>query len=94
MSWLEAINARNKPLAKSYFAVADQEQMDWGSDFSAAVFNGIRCNTVEQGETTSTVRCTFNPMGTPPDMKNVTFWTIDMERTPPGPWLITDYGQP
>lgn len=94
MSWFDAINTRNLPLAKAHFAAADRHEMNWSSsEFHAAKFSGVRCNAVEQGETTSTVRCTFNPMDTPQDMENITFWSIDMERTPPGPWLITDYGQ-
>lgn len=94
VSWFDAINARNLPLAKAHFAAADRDQMDWSSsELHASKFSGVRCNATEQGDTTATVRCTFNPMDTPRDMKNVTFWSIDMEQTPPGPWLITNYGQ-
>ena len=91
LSWFKAINEHNMPLAQAHFARADRNQMEWSDSGS---FYDLRCRLIAQAMTTSQVRCTFMMHKRPIDMLNVTYWSVSMQRKPPGPWLITGYGQP
>jgi hypothetical protein len=93
LSWFKSIDEHNLPLAKAHFAPADRSQMAWGSDFEGSSFSDVRCRLVAQEITTSEVYCAFDMPRRPSDMDGVTFWTIDMQREPAGPWLIASYGQ-
>ena len=93
LSWFHSIDQHNMSLAKAHFAPPDRKLMAWGSDFDASTFSDVQCHATQQETTTSQVHCTFNIPSRPPDMRGVTFWDVYMERQPPGPWLITSYGQ-
>ena len=89
LSWFKSVNDHDLPLALAHFAPGSREQMEW-SDFGSTTFTNVQCSLVSATSTTSDVRCTYGL----PNLPGRTFWTVDMERTPPGPWLITSYGQP
>ena len=95
LSWFKAINEHNMPLVLEHFARADRNQMESVVDVDSYSFYDLRCRLIAKGMTTSWVRCMFkmhNP--SPPEMLDVTYWSVYMQRKPPGPWLITGYGQP
>jgi hypothetical protein len=65
--------------------------MAW-SDFGSISFTNVSCHLVAQTTTTAEVGCTFSE-DAPPGEQEDAGWTISMERQPPGPWLINNYGQ-
>jgi hypothetical protein len=93
LSWFKAINENDMPLAQAHFARADRNQMEW-SGLGSFSFYDLRCHLMAQAMTISSVRCTFEMHNRPIDMVNVSYWSVYMQRKPPGPWLITGYGQP
>jgi len=90
-SWFQAINDHNEPLALAHFTAASRAAMAW-SDFGAISFTNVNCHLVAQTSTAAEVACTFSENAPPGDQADAG-WTISMERQPPGPWLIYNYGQ-
>ena len=91
-SWFKSINEHDMSLALAHFSPADRDQMRW-SHFGSYMFTHVLCELRSQSPTASAVRCSFQMPNPPLGMDGVTFWDIYMDRKPPGPWLITAYGQ-
>ena len=98
-SWFGAVNAKDRTASLAYFAPQDRYLADWyGGDVSHwGTFTNVKCSPASSrassASLTASVRCTFESHGDPSSAGD-TFWSIDMQRTFGGPWLITDYGQP
>lgn len=92
LSWFRAINSGNDPLALAHFAPGSRDQMEW-SDFGSISFTDVRCHVIGESASSSNVGCRFQVPNAPPDMQGVTGWSVHLERTQSGPWLITTYGQ-
>jgi hypothetical protein len=94
-SWFEAVNAKDRTASLAYFIPQDRHLADWnGGDVSHwPTFTNVNCNSIRSTSSTASVRCTFASHGDPSSAGD-TFWSIDMQRAPGGPWLINSYGQP
>ena len=57
-------------------------------------FTDLHCRLRSGGATRATVACTFSPItDAATGMSDESFWTVSLERTPRGVWLIDDHGQ-
>ncbi len=95
VSRFRALNEHDMPYIVAAFWPSDRETAETSGVGSSLPFEDVHCHLETQSATTSAVRCTFqvaNSVNTP--MQNVTYFSVDMQRKPSGPWLITDYGQP
>jgi hypothetical protein len=95
-SWFAAINARKQSLALAHFAPADYQMMEWSS--WGPRFKNVHCSLLRgvgpPTATSAVVRCTYDTINDPDaGMSNQNFWDVDLQRDPPGPWLIDNYGQ-
>jgi hypothetical protein len=94
-SWFAAINARKQSLALAHFAPGEYQMMEWSS--WGPHFRNVHCSllpAVPQTATSAVVRCTYDPINDPEaGMSNENFWDVYLQRTPPGHWLINNYGQ-
>lgn len=92
LSWFAAVNARDKPLALAHFAPADRGMMEWSS--WGPPFRHLQCAQRSGSATSALVTCTVDKIDDPDvGMSNTTFWAVSLQRQPPGPWLINNYGQ-
>jgi hypothetical protein len=92
VEWFKAVNNQNAPLALAHFAIAERGQMEWSQ--WGPPFWHLRCNLQSGGTTSAVVYCSFATINDPDTgMSNTSFWMVDLKRAPPGPWLITGYGQ-
>ena len=89
-SWFEVLNACSMPLINAHMVPAKR-----GSWTCIDPFTHLHCVGESQAATTATVRCTFDPQNDP-RVGNTgdTFWSVYLERTGSGRWLVTDWGQP
>jgi hypothetical protein len=90
VSWFAALNAHNKPLALAHFIFGDRDMMEWS--FWGPPFKGLHCSQTSETATRADVYCTFDDVNDS-DMSNVDFWTVSLQRSLSGPWLINNYGQ-
>ncbi|MGD0981750.1 MAG: hypothetical protein ABR946_09760 [Solirubrobacteraceae bacterium] len=93
VGWFGAINARNAPLARSYFTPEARPQMDWSggvSDWSS--FTRLHCKTVSRTPRSAEVYCTFDESASPSEGNPSSFWDVYLRYTPRG-WFIDNYGQ-
>jgi hypothetical protein len=90
LSWFAALNEHNKPLALAHFVVADRDMMEWS--FWEPPFHGLHCSLTSEGVNRANVYCTFDDINDN-DMSNVDFWSVSLQRSSNGPWLINNYGQ-
>lgn len=95
-SWFAAINARKQSLALAHFAPAQYQMMEWSS--WGPHFKNVKCTQLSgvfpQTATSSVVRCTYDTINDPEaGMSKENFWDVYLQRAPPGPWLINNYGQ-
>jgi hypothetical protein len=94
LAWFSAINSHKLSLIESYFDPADRYMVAHVVDWDLFHFVGVHCRLIEEAARTSVVVCHFamrSPQ--PPEMQNVSFWDVYMERSPSRPWLIDNYGQ-
>ena len=94
LGWLSAINSHKLSLIESYFDPKDRYMVAHVVDWDLYQFVGVRCHLMEETALTAAVFCHFamrSPQ--PPEMQNVSFWDVYMERSLSGPWLIDNYGQ-
>jgi hypothetical protein len=89
-SWFEALNSCNMPLIDAHMAPA--KRGDWTC---IDPFTHLHCVPESQAASTASVRCTFDPQNDP-RVGNTgdTFWSVYLERSSSGRWLVTDWGQP
>jgi hypothetical protein len=93
-SWFGAVNAKDRTASLAYFIPQDRYLADWTGGVSHwPTFTNVKCSSTSSASSTASVRCTFQSHGDPSSAGD-TFWTIDMQRTTGGPWLINSYGQP
>jgi len=90
VSWFEAINACDLPSINARMAPAKR-----GIWTCIDPFTHVHCLPESQAASTAAVRCTFDPQNDP-RVGNTgdSFWSIYLERSGPGHWLVTDWGQP
>jgi hypothetical protein len=69
--------------------------MDWGGGDTStwSTFTDLHCKTLKQSARTATVYCSFKESASPSEGNPDSFWTVSLERTPSGHWLINNYGQ-
>jgi len=92
-AWFAALNAHDLTAAQHYFARSDEKQMEWSS--WPPRFTHLKCSSVWHLRQSAEVRCTFDTIDDPASgMSHTNYWSIDLARSTPGPWLITSYGQP
>ena len=89
-SWFEALNACDTPLINAHFVSARR-----GSWTCIDPFTHLHCVPESRTATTATVRCTFDPQNDP-RVGNTgdTFWSVYLQRSSSGRWLVADWGQP
>jgi hypothetical protein len=94
-SWFKSINGKDLNAAQGDFVPSERSMMDWGGGDSAtwSTFTKLRCRTLQNSGKAATVHCTFNESQSSSEGNPDSFWTISMERTPAGNWLIDNYGQ-
>ena len=94
-SWFKSINDKNLESAQSHFVASQKSMMDWGGGDTAtwSTFTDLHCRTLNNSGTTATVYCSFTESASPSEGNPDSFWTISMQRTRHGPWLINNYGQ-
>jgi hypothetical protein len=90
LSWFAALNQHDKPLALAHFVVADRDMMEWS--FWGPPFKDLHCSLTSATATRADVYCTFDDINSGA-MSNVDFWSVSLQRSSPGPWLINNYGQ-
>jgi hypothetical protein len=92
LSWFAAVNAHKQSLALAHFVPAHRQMMEWSS--WPPPFRHLQCTLMSGSATNSQVRCTFDEITDPSSgMSNTNFWDVSLQRHPPGPWLINNYGQ-
>jgi hypothetical protein len=93
-SWFGAVNAKDRTASLAYFIPQDRYLADWTGGVSHwPTFTNVKCASISSASSTASVRCTFESHGDPSSAGD-TFWSIDLQRTSGGPWLINSYGQP
>jgi hypothetical protein len=90
VSWFEALNACNMPMINAHMSLAKR-----GGWTCIDPFTHLLCVPESQAASTARVRCTFDPQNDP-RVGNTgdTFWSVYLERSSSGRWLVTDWGQP
>ncbi len=92
-AWFAAINADDVPLIQAHFANPDLAR-SWARGAPHGNFPNVRCRLTSQASTTAVVNCTFEVRETWGGMMaGGSGWGVYLERQPPGPWLINNYGQ-
>src|ERR1019366_5565164 len=89
-SWFGALNICNVPLINAHMVPAKR-----GNWTCIDPFTHLHCVSESQAATTATVRCTFDPQNDP-RVGNTgdTFWSVYLELSSSGRWLVSDWGQP
>ena len=89
-AWFEALNTCNMPLINAHVVAAKR-----GGWTCIDPFTHVHCVPESQAAATATVRCTFDPQNDP-RVGNTgdTFWSVYLELSSSGRWLVTDWGQP
>jgi hypothetical protein len=69
--------------------------MNWGGGDTSGwpTFSSVRCGVDNKNEAGAIVHCSFSESAAPDVGNPDSSWTIEMERQPGKPWLITGYGQ-
>jgi hypothetical protein len=94
LSWFGAINRHDRSLIDSKFAPDDRYMVANVISWNLYYFLDVRCHTSSETRLRATVSCEFKMRDpAPPEMRNISFWDLDLRRSPSGPWLITGYGQ-
>jgi hypothetical protein len=91
--WFAAINSDNVPAVQAHFADANWAEA-WKDPAPPDLFQDLRCTAQTQTETTAIIDCTFHVREGWGGMEaGDSWWSVELKRQPPGPWLITNYGQ-
>ena len=90
VSWFTAINVCDIPSINARMTPAKR-----GTWTCIDPFTHVHCLPESQSASTAAVRCTFDPQNDP-RVGNTgdTFWSVYLERSKSGHWLVTDWGQP
>jgi hypothetical protein len=94
-SWFKSINSKDVSAAQGDFVPSARSMMDWGGGDAGtwSTFTKLRCKTLQQSGRNATVYCSFNESPSPSEGNPDSFWTISMQRSDSGHWLINNYGQ-
>jgi hypothetical protein len=94
-SWFKSINDKNLQAAQAHFVVSEKQMMDWGGGDPSTwpTFTHLRCKTLSASASKGDVYCTFNESAAPAEGNPDSFWSISLQRSGHGPWLINNYGQ-
>jgi hypothetical protein len=94
-SWFAAINAKDLKSAQSHFVVSQRSMMDWGGGDTAtwSTFSHLHCKTLSHSGVAAVIYCSFSESASPSEGNPDSFWTISLQRSGHGPWLINNYGQ-
>ena len=95
LSWIEAVNAKDRSASLAHFSPQARDQGDWydGNVSKWPTFTNVKCEPQSRITSTATIHCTFKSHGDASSAGD-TFWTVDLHRSSGGTWLITGYGQP
>jgi hypothetical protein len=90
VSWFAALDACDLPLINAHLVPARR-----GTWSCIDPFTHLHCVPESRAGATAAVRCTFDPQNDP-RVGNTgdTFWSVYLERTDSGRWLVSDWGQP
>jgi hypothetical protein len=95
LSWLYAINHKDKAAAVAHFEPAAADQMNWGHGDTSTwpTFPALHCRQVSRSAITAVVYCSFKESQAPAVGNPDSFWTVSLHRQRGARWLITSYGQ-
>jgi hypothetical protein len=95
LAWFRAIDAKNAPKAESYFTPRQRNLTEWVTGYvsKGKPFTDVHCRSEGQKASTANVYCTFVEAPSPDRGNPDTFWTISMQKSSGGHWLIDSYGQ-
>ena len=90
VSWFDALNTCNMPLINAHMVPAKRGRWNCIDPFTH-----LHCVPDSQTGSPASVRCTFDPQNDP-RVGNTgdTFWSVYLELSSSGRWLVTDWGQP
>jgi hypothetical protein len=92
LSWFDARNHDDGAGVRAdSLAAADKDVTD--ASLRGTSFSKVSCQVSTATTTEADVRCTFHEH-TGPGEQTDAFYTVELQRVPPGPWLITNYGTP
>ena len=92
LSWFQAVNDHNMPLAQEHFVAADRDMMNWSS--WGPPFKDLHCRLESGTASSANVHCTFSPItDANSGLSGDSFWNVYLQREPSGRWLINNYGQ-
>lgn len=94
-SWFDSINTRNLTAAQQHFVPSERFMMDWGEGDTAtwSTFTKLRCKTLNESGRRAVVYCSFTESPSSSEGNPDSFWTISLQHTTSGRWLINNYGQ-
>ena len=90
LSWFQAVNAHNMPVAQEHFVPSDRDMMAWSS--WEPPFKDLQCQLSSATTRRADVYCTFATINSD-DMNNVSFWNVYLQRDESGRWLMNSDGQ-
>jgi hypothetical protein len=93
-SWFEAINQKQRSSMIAHAAPAAEGMMNWNGGVTSMwpSFTHVSCAITNSTRSISNLLCTFKEKAAPGNQID-TFWTMSLERSASGKWLITNYGQ-
>lgn len=93
-SWFKAINQKQQSSMIAHAAPAAESMMNWNGGVTSMwpSFTHVSCVITNSTHSISNLLCTFKEKA-PPGNQIDTFWTISLERSTSGEWLISNYGQ-
>jgi len=94
-SWFKSINGKDFSAAQRDFMSSARSMMDWGGGDTNtwSTFTRLHCKTLQESGRNATVYCSFNESPSSSEGNPDSFWTISMQRSDAGRWLINNYGQ-
>jgi hypothetical protein len=94
-SWFKSINIKDLSAARGDFVPSARSMMDWGGGDTStwSTFTKLHCKTLQESGRNAAVYCSFDESPSPSEGNPDSFWTISMQRSESGRWLINNYGQ-
>jgi len=94
-SWFAAINDKNLRAAQDHFIPSAKDMMNWGDGDTStwSTFTKLRCRTLFESGNAASVYCSFDESPSSSEGNPDSWWTVSLQRTTSGKWLINNYGQ-
>ena len=93
-AFFKDINRHDLSLIESAIVPRDRYMVANVSDWDLYHFVRLRCHRTAESQLTASVQCGFMMHSpAPPEMYNVSFWDLSLQRSSSGSWLISNYGQ-